>query len=222
MVLPALYPEAFLDKDWYTEDEYFAVDDQSQTRLEWIPDGPTLPDGVRLGRIRMMSGGKFEHGQIAGNLITALNIAMEGTGNRMCHVFGSDVKVHTAEGRNTFPDVSVFCGKPRLHRGRRDIGTDPLLLAEVLSPSTESYDRGDKWLSYQTIPVLQHYLLISADRARVEVYTRQSHGWHFEIYNGLDAPMPLSALGVTLVLADLYKLVDFEDGRAMETSDERD
>lgn len=213
MALPALYAEEpiiDLEKKWYTEDEYFAFEDRSPDRWEFLPDGPPNPDGTRLGRIRAMSGGTLDHGSIGGNLVTALNIALRGAGIQTCRVFGSDVKIHPPEGRNTYPDVSVVCGKPALYRKRRDIFTNPILIAEVLSPSTEAYDRNKKRESYQTIPTLQHYLLITADRARVELYTREESGWRFEAHEGLEVVITLPALGVTLALADLYESVDFE------------
>lgn len=205
MALPALFaPNLLVDKDWHTEDEYFALEDQSQARWEFVPDGAP---GPRLGRIRAMSGGTVDHSGIASNLITALHIA----GNQMCRVFNSDLKVHTAEGRNTFPDVSVLCGAPSFYLARRDIVTNPILIAEVLSPSTEADDRAEKRLSYQTIPALQHYLLLAADQTRVELYTRgPSGGWHFEVWETQNAQIPLPALGIALALSDLYALVEFE------------
>ena len=213
MTLLALYAEQpLLDKDRYTEDEYFALEDRSPDRWEFLPDGPPASDGTRLGRIRAMSGGTLDHGSVSGNLLTALNIALRAAGVRTCRVFGSDVKIHPPEGRNTYPDVSVVCGRPDLYRKRRDIFTNPILVAEVLSPSTEAYDRNKKRLSYQTTPTLEHYLLLSAHQARVELYTREESGWHSEAYEGLETIMPLPALGVTLVLADLYVLVDVEQG----------
>lgn len=81
---------------------------------------------------------------------------------------------------------------------------------EVLSSSAQADDRSEKWASYQTISTLQHYLFLTADHARVEVYTREPSGWHFEAWEDLGASIPLSSLSVTLRLADLYALVDFE------------
>lgn len=211
MALPALYAEEpLLDKDWHTEDEYFALEDCSPDRWEFLPEGPPNTDGSRLGRIRALSGGTLDHAVISGNLVTALNIALHSAGIRTCRVFGSDAKIHPPEGRNTYPDVGVVCGKPDLYRKRRDIITNPILVAEVLSPSTEAYDRDKKRLAYQTIPALQHYLLITADRARVEIYTREESGWNNEAWEDRETVIPLPALGVTLALADLYAQVDFE------------
>lgn len=212
MALPALYEEdpfLVLDKDWYTEEEYFTLEDHSHARWEFLPD-MSAPCGPRLGRIRAMSGGTLDHGAVAMSLGVALSGALRGAGIQTCRVFGSDVKVHTAAGRNTYPDVSVLCGKPVYHRGRRDIITNPILLAEVLSPSTQADDRSDKWSSYQSIPALQHYLLLSADRARLEVYTREPSGWHFDVWEASGASVPLPALGVTLALADIYAQVEFD------------
>jgi Uma2 family endonuclease len=211
MAISSLYAEEhILDKDWYTEDEYFALEDRSQERWEFLPDGPLNPDGVRLGRIRAMSGGTLDHSGIGGNLITALNVALRAAGIQTCRVFGSDLKVHTSDGRNTYPDASVVCGRPVLYRVRRDIVTNLLLVAEVLSPSTEACDRGKKRGSYQTIPTLQHYLLIATDKARVELYTRAEGGWRLELLEGLEASFALTALGLSVALADLYSQIEFE------------
>ena len=185
MALPQRYDNLadvpFLDKGCYTEEEYFALEDRSPERWEFIPtDAPSL-SGLRLGIIRAMSGGVPDHAGIMANLITALTLALRGAGNLTCRVFSSDLKIHNADGRNTFPDVSVICGKLNYHRGRRDIITNPTLIAEVLSPSTEADDRGGKRQSYQTIPTLQHYLLVFANEPRAELYTRGEQGWRLEI-----------------------------------------
>lgn len=100
--------------------------------------------------------------------------------------------------------------KPNYYAERRDIITNPILVAEVLSPATEAYDRSEKWASYQTIPTLQHYLLLSADRMRVELYTREDQGWHFAAYENAESQISLSKLGVTIALPDIYSLVEFD------------
>ena len=212
MALPQRYDNLaeteILDKGRYTEDEYFALEDRSPDRWEFIPsDAPGLP-GPRLGLIRAMSGGMPDHAGIMSNLISALINALRGAGNRTCRVFTSELKVHNADGRNTYPDVSVVCGKLIMHRGRRDIITNPTLVAEVLSPSTQADDRGAKRLSYQTIPTLQHYLIVSAETMRVEIYTRDGQEWQRETMT--EGQITLPGLGVMLEMTDLYDLVEFD------------
>ncbi len=184
MALSAIYPDdPYLDKDCYTEEEYFALEERSQARWEFLPDSPARPGEPHLGRIRAMSGGTIDHGAIAGNLLTALSNALRGTGNQICRTFGSDVKIHTGDGRNTFPDVSVVCGKPDLYRNRRDILTK------------------------------QHYFLLAADQVRVEMYTREANGWHFEAWENPADQISFSSFGVTLAAADLYALVEFDEAQ---------
>ena len=211
MALPAVYAdEPLSNAGRHTEDQYFALEDRSPDRWEFLPDGPQSPEGVPAGRIRAMSGGTLDHSAVAANLIRALGNALDREGIRTCRVFSSDAKVHSLAGRNTYPDVSVVCGKPTLYRARRDIFTNPILIAEVLSPSTEADDREEKRLSYQSIPALQHYLLIAADRTRVELYTREGSGWRFAAWESGDAQVSLPTLGITLALADLYARVEFD------------
>ena len=213
MALPALYAkEPLLNKDWYTEDEYFALEDRSPHRWEFLPDDPPNPNGPRLGRIRAMSGGSPKHSALAMRLGRRLGNALESAGNEMCEVYGSDLKVRTVDERTTYPDVSIVCGALIYHPGRRDTVTNPILVAEVLSPSTEGDDRNKKRANYQTIPTLQHYLLLTANRPRVELYTREEAGWRFEAWEDREAIIPLPALNLTLTLAEIYKSADFRAG----------
>ena len=126
------------EKTIYTEDEYFEFERRSFGRWEYVG-----------GEIRAMSGGTANHSTIAVNIAAALLAALLFKG---CRVFGSDMRVHTGDGVNTFPDVSVVCGPLLFHRNRTDTLANPLLLVEVLSDSTEPYDRGEKFRHYRTIP----------------------------------------------------------------------
>ena len=198
-----------LDKDRYTEAEYLAFEQQTEGRWEFVPTNPLGLPGPRVGIIRAMSGGTPDHSAIASNTITALTNALRAKDNRICRVFSSDLKIHTTDGLISFPDASVVCGKLGSHRGRRDIVTNPILLVEVLSPSTEAYDRGDKWGRYQNISTLRHYMLISATEPRVELYTREEESWRFQVFSGKVA-LALPALDIELSLADIYDLIEFE------------
>ncbi len=132
MLVPQRFAAAILpDKDVYTEDEYFAFEEQAQGRWEFVPVGPPQADGRRLGKIRAvgeclsldeiraMSGGSSDHSAIAGNLITAFNLALRAAGMRTCRVFGSDLKMRCADGLSAFPDASVVCAALTLYGGRR-------------------------------------------------------------------------------------------------------
>lgn len=207
----AMLASPLLTKEFFTEAEYFAHDAAHGGHWEFRPVPEAAAGRPGMGEIRTMGGGLPSHAEVAGNLIRILGDALRALGNRFCHVYTSDLKVHCADGLNTYPDVTVVCGKPTLHAGRRDIVTNALLVCEVLSPSTEAGDRGEKWRSYQTIPTLRHYLLASAAEPRVELFTRQDYGeWRRQIVDNAEGEFDLSALAVRLSMADLYDMVDME------------
>ncbi len=128
----------YAEKTIYTEAEYFEFERRNFGRWEYVN-----------GEIRAMSGGPADHSTIAGNIIRTLGNALVPKG---CRVFGSDMRVRTGNGVNTFPNVSAVCGPLRLHRGRTDTLANPLLIVEVLSASTEPYDRAR---SFSTIGLSQ-------------------------------------------------------------------
>ncbi len=147
-----------------------------------------------------------DHNAISSNIVRTLGLALV---PRRCRVYGSDMRVHTGDGVNTFPDVSVVCGPRRYHRGRTDTITNPLLIAEVLSASTEGYDLGDKFRHYQTIPTLADYLLVVPDEARVLHYSRNGDHWDFRSIMGLESSVSLPSVETPLALADIYALIEF-------------
>ncbi len=210
MSLPIPFGVTEWDREAYTEDDYLAWEEHSPVRWEFRPARRTDSAGRSLGVIHAMPGAEAEHSAFTVDVLTSLMNALDEAGEGDCRVFNCLMRFHTPDGRNTYPDISVVRGKAAYYRERDDILTNPILLGEVLSPATEAYDRGDKWASYQTIPTLQHFLLLAPDQARVELYTREANGWHFEAHEGLEAVVALPALGVTLALADLYAHVGFE------------
>ncbi len=141
--------------------EYLAAERESPVRMEFV-------DGVPYA----MAGGTPQHGELAAEMIFALKTLLR-RGHGHCKVFTADVKIHvTASGNSYYPDVSVACG-PRVTTVVDTLAiTNPVLLVEVLSESTESYDRGRKFRDYQRIPSLRHYLLVSQDEARIEHFRR--------------------------------------------------
>ena len=184
----------YLEKDCYTEDEYFEFERTAFGRWEYVH-----------GEIRAMAGGSDDHNMIASNIVGTLRAALLPKG---CRVYGSDMKVHTGDDVNTLPDVSVVCGPRIYHRGRTDIITNPLLIVEVLSDSTEAYDQDDKFRHYQTIPALTDYLLVAQDEVRVQLYTRHEDHWHYRDISGLSSTVHLPSVETTLDLSDIYALIE--------------
>ncbi len=185
----------YVEKETYTEDAYFAFEQTAFGRWEFVG-----------GEIRAMSGGSDDHNTIAANVGAALHNALVPKG---CRVYTSDMKVHTGDGLNTFPDVAVVCGPRVYHRGRTDIITNPILLVEVLSVSTRGYDQGEKWDHYQTIPTLTDYLLVAQDAARIMLYTRDGDGGHFRETSGLEKSVTLHSVDVSVALLDIYALMEW-------------
>lgn len=210
MPLPVPFGVTEWDREWYTEDDYFAWEEHSPVRWEFRPAHRADSSGQPLGVIHAMPGADLDHSSITVNLLTMLMITLKEAGAGDWRVFNCQLKFHTPDGRNTYPDISVVRGKANYYRGRNDILTNPILLGEVLSPTTEAYDRGEKWASYQTIPTLHYCLILAADRIRVELYTRAENDWQYAAYEGADAFIPLPMLGVTLAMGQLYEGVEFE------------
>ncbi len=180
-----------------SEEEYLAREASANEKSEYIH-----------GRIEIMSGGTDAHGALAVWVASALVIALKGRG---CWIMSSDVKVYAA-GSLYYPDVSVTCGPRRYHSANRTVIANPVLLVEVLSPSTGAKDRGEKFLDYQQIDSLNSYLLVSQDEARIELFTRGEDGhWDYSQAHGLECALPIPALSISLALADIYAQIDFSE-----------
>ncbi len=186
--------QQYVEERRYTEEEYFEIERTSFGRWEYVN-----------GTVRLMAGGSPDHGAICTNIVRALGNALIPRG---CRVYGSDVKIHTSDGVTTFPDISVICGEQQSF-GKNDVVINPVLVVEVLSPSTRDYDLTEKFEHYQTVPTLQDYLLVEQDRARVLLYTRRNGYWEMREARGLESEMHLASVDVTLKLSDVYALVTF-------------
>lgn len=163
------------------------------------------------GEAFMMAGGSDVHNAISLNTAFALRQTLRGT---RCNVFMSDVRLRLAESDDLFyPDVFVTCSDA--DRARRQVKEDPTLIAEVLSPSTEAYDRGDKFAAYRRFAGLKTVLFLSQDRAHVECFTRGDDGrWVLSEASGETARLALPAFDFELALADLYR--DLPDAEASD------
>ncbi len=188
-----------LPKPRYTLEEYFALELESELKYEYWD-----------GEVFVMSGASPEHETIVLNTSTGLDIALEG---RPCRVFPSNLRVKVpAAPPYRYPDLTALCGEPIYETigGVRAL-TNPMLIAEVLSPSTESFDRGDKFNYYQSIPGFCEYLLLAQNGPRVGHYTKQADGrWLYEVVQGLETQLEIVSLGCALPLSRIYRNVNFE------------
>lgn len=180
----------------FTEDEYLAHELGTEAKHELIN-----------GAIVAMAGASREHNAIVGNIVGLLRALLK---QRRCLVFPSDQRVHVeATGLFTYPDVSVACDDLRFHPKNRDTLLNPCVLVEVLSDSTEAYDRGAKFAHYRAIPSLQEYVLVSQHEHKIEHYRRLETGqWVLTVFEGDAAAADLPALGCALSLAEVYDKLD--------------
>ena len=167
------------------------------------------------GELFAMAGGSANHSLVATNFCGEARNALK---PRDCRVHGSDLRVRCPNGLGTYPDASIVCGEPQYEGDDENTLLNPLVIVEVLSPTTEAYDRGKKFEHYQTLPSLQEYVLISQDHVRIEHFARQSQfgQWLLTTYNDPDGRLELPAVGITLSIAELYAKVKFEEADADE------
>jgi Uma2 family endonuclease len=186
---------------FFSPEEYLTLERTAATRSEYL-------DGV----IYDMVGSSPEHSLITANVSGALWVQLKG---KPCQVFSSDMKVRTdLAGLFAYPDVTVVCGEPVFHDERRDVLVNPKVIIEVLSPSTEGYDRGEKFAAYRGIASLLDYLLIAQDAARVEHYTREGEDrWVLTEAAGLEARVEIASIDCVLALEEVYEKVTFRPAR---------
>jgi Uma2 family endonuclease len=185
-------------KHYVTPEEYLALERAAETKSEYL-------DGEIIG----MTGASRRHSLIALNIGSELNQQLE---DRPCEVHGSDLRVLVAARRlYTYPDVIVVCGELALTDRYRDTLTNPTVLVEVLSPSTEAYDRGAKFGHYRTLDSLREYLLVSQSQPRVDHFTRQDDGsqWLLSSVGDLAATIVLPSIQCQLAMNRIYKKVKF-------------
>ena len=188
----SLQPKPSLTLDQWIEQERNAI----EARCEYV-----------RGEVFAMTGASADHNAIVTNIVREFSTQMKG---KPCHVYANDMKVAIrAADAGKYPDILAYCGPPEFADGRRDVLLNPSLIAEVLSPSTEAYDRGDKFALYRQIPSLREYLLVSQDRALVELYERGEGGrWILTEYGALTDVVVLPSIGCSLPLGEIYDKVD--------------
>lgn len=178
-----------------TPEEYLEFERQSDEKHEYIG-----------GQLYQMAGASKRHVQLTSRLTTLLSIQI---GNRPCDVLASDMRVQV---RNAYfyPDVTVACEDGHYIGEREDTLLNPSVVIEVLSPSTQDYDRGSKWQEYRQITNLQDYLLVSQDKMQIEHYNRTSEtSWNFQEYTNDEDVIVLESVGCELKLGDIYRMIVF-------------
>ena len=180
----------------HTPEQYLALERKSAVKSEY-----------RDGRIMGMARSNRPHNLIVGNLLCEISTLLR---DRPCEVYLSNMRVHiTPTGLYTYPDIVAVCGEPFFLDGELDTLLDPTMIVEVLSPSTEAYDRGLKFAHYRRLVSLQEYLLVSQDRVLVERYTRQGDEWLLTEWRRLEDLLRLASIGCDVALREIYAKVQF-------------
>jgi Uma2 family endonuclease len=183
----------------YTLEEYFALELASEEKYEFWN-----------GEVFCMSGASLAHNRIARNIGTKLDTELSARG---CHSFPADLRVKVPMyPPYRYPDLSALCGEPEIENIRGlDMLINPALIVEVLSKSTEGFDRGDKFTYYKSIPSFSEYLLVAQHRPHVSQFVRQENGvWSFMEFNDLADTVRCASVPCELALREIYRDVTFE------------
>lgn len=181
----------------FTAEQYLDLERHTEIRHEFLD-----------GTVYAMSGASRAHSAICFNLAVSIGSQLRGT---PCTGHSSDMKVRAGDASLfAYPDMTIACGEPILHDDHGDVLLNPVVIFEVLSRSTETYDRGEKFERYKTIETLTDYVLVSQDRARIEHFSRQADGaWSLTEVSGLDASLELTSIDCRLPLAEVYDRIEF-------------
>ncbi|MGD0774015.1 MAG: Uma2 family endonuclease [Candidatus Solibacter sp.] len=184
-------------KTYLTPEQYLEIERKAEFKSEYYQ-----------GEMFAMSGAREPHNLIVWNLSTELGVQLR---KRPCRAYVADMRVRVgATGLYTYPDVAAVCGEPQFLDETRDTLLNPSLIVEVLSPSTEAYDRVRKFKHYRSVESVIEYLMVASESISTELYTRQPDGrWLLAAADRLEDTLDLQSVGVHLALADLYEKVDF-------------
>jgi Uma2 family endonuclease len=180
-----------------TPEEYLELERRAEFRSEYYK-----------GEMFAMAGAGRRHVLIVTNLVSALSQKLR---KRPCEVYSTDMRLRVSpSGLYTYPDVLVACGEPQFSDDRQDTLLNPVLIVEVLSDSTQDYDRGRKFEHYRTLPSLVEYLTVTQDRTHVEHWSRPDNLWQLAEYASLTETIHLASIDTVLPLAEVYDKVDFD------------
>ncbi len=186
----------------FSVEEYLAFERQSEAKHQYF-----------RGEILAMTGGSLQHVTIISNLVFRARSALGETG---CRVLPGDMRVKCPSGLYTYPDVVIMCSEPQLEDSHRDTLLNPLVIFEVLSPSTEAYDRSKKFESYRGIESLREYVLVAQDQMHVEHFVRQrdANHWDMHILRRAEEELSISNGQGRLKLSEIYESVEFAPANA--------
>jgi Uma2 family endonuclease len=187
-----------LPKLIYSADEYLALEENAEYRSQFY-----------MGEIFAMAGASRKHNAISMNTSSNLHFQLR---SRDCEIYQNDMRVKVTETLYTYPDIAIVCGKPQIEKKRGENLLNPVVLIEVLSPSTEKFDRGEKAQLYRSMPSLKEYVLISQDKSYVEHFIRQENGgWLLKEYSEMSETLRLPNIGCEVALSEIYAKVDFTE-----------
>lgn len=190
-----LLPMSIAENRLPTGEEYLAWEREADCKSEYL-----------RGEIYAMAGATIEHNTIASNLTREIGNSLKG---RPCRVLASEMKVQIdAADAYFYPDLSGLCGEVVLHDEKRDTYRNPQFIIEILSESTESYDRVKKFLNYQMLPSLKEYVLVSQKMAVVEVFRKEGDRWIYQLLTGNDARLTLESVECAVSLGEIYRNVE--------------
>lgn len=187
-------------KQYVTSEEYLEFERSTNEKHEYF-----------AGAIYAMAGGSARHNRIAGSAYAALYAQLR---QRNCNVYPSDMRVKSVQtGLYTYPDITIICGNEQYEDIKEDTLLNPTIIIEVLSPSTEKYDRGKKFQHYRSLLSLREYILIAQDEYHIEQFIRQSdNSWVFSEAVGREEQIIVSTIQCVLRLEEVYEKVEFTPG----------
>ena len=184
-------------KRFYTSEQYLKMERAADFRSEFI-----------CGEIVAMAGGTRHHTRIISNLFFRISLALD---DSPCLTSTSDGQVRTGnETLYTYPDINIVCEEPEYSDDGYDVLLNPIVIVEVLSPSTENFDRILKFQHYKDIPSFREYILVSQKQPKIEQFVKTNEGeWEHHITEGIDSTLILFTVAVSIPFTDIYKRVDF-------------
>jgi Uma2 family endonuclease len=194
-------PAVAYGKYKYSIEEYLEIERESDEKHEYYK-----------GEVFAMSGPKFQHVLISGNIFSQLKNKLKG---KPCQPLGSDMRVHIPTNTLfTYPDISVVCGEPEFLNNDEWNLLNPTVIIEVLSPSTRNYDRGDKFNLYRDMPSLKEYILVDSETISIEAFYINAHGqWELKEHKKKEETLQIKSIKTALKIEDIYEGTKLADGQ---------